>query len=99
MTTQEKIEVLERAIPLIDTGIYRGHGVCLSIHDCLPEALQNDKGVDDFFEDCGIKLPKPISIGYCWKFGPEGDEQRRDFLRTHIERLRKTLTTPYVNGD
>lgn len=98
MTTQQKIEVLEKAIGYIDTcGIgMTTYGVCDSISDAYEVVTGYLISGRDFMKINGMTFDRPMSYGteniYCWSLTPEGDESRRAFLRGHIERLKKELT-------
>lgn len=94
MTTQEKIDVLEKAIPLINTATIQSNkklAICCAIaHTALPP-YDNICGAQQILESLGIVLPVERYGPYCWPETSEGDEQRREFLRSHIERLKKEL--------
>lgn len=87
MTTQEKIDVLEYTHNHLFGAA--GWGIC----DTIRLRLGGDHDeLDRFLKACKIRLPKShIRAGYCWDLNEEGDEQRRAFLREHIERLKKEL--------
>ncbi len=96
MTTQEKIEVLEKAVGLIDHKKNFTMGVCRAIFESVnPDLPYDGRAWDieaiDWMKGCGIELPQPYKDAYCWPVTEEGDEQRREFLRFHIERLKATL--------
>lgn len=101
MTNQEQIEILERAIPLIDTTDANTNGVCASVFEAI-YGIDTDNWDGDsdwcdlaekYMNDFGIRLPPAHALGssYCWPLTPKGDAQRRAFLRRHIERLKKEL--------
>lgn len=93
MTKQEQIEILERAIPLILTwDIHSGMcGICAAV-----SYAEGCSIIGFSLSDYGITLPPKQDEHslFHWHCTPEGDEARRQFLRDHIERLKKELTTP-----
>jgi len=94
MTTQEKIDVLEKAIPMINHTFF--WGICRAIGTQLPGAYGDGQyhghQVYNLLSELNIELPPhDYHMTYCFPLTAEGDEQRRSFLRKHIERLKKEL--------
>lgn len=103
MTTQEKIDVLERAITKISHDSYPIFGVCRSVFESIYSNVDNIDKVYDGREwdieaiewlrvNCQIELPEQkYSLVFCWPLTPEGDEQRRAFLQKRIDELKSEL--------
>lgn len=96
-TIQEKIEVLEKAVTLINHKSNYRHGVCRAVHEAINGDVYDGREWDiiaiEWMSSCGIELPasKFHYDSYSWPLTEEGDEQRREFLRNHIERLKSLI--------